>query len=814
MRGHGREREEAVLSRSARAGGVAFLVAAYTLFLQVLVHRIVSAKLLNNFAFLVISLTMLGFAFSGVALTRGLRVFEKRLEDALSGCAALAVLTALATSIVFYRADVGPQFPSLAGSLPLHLLRWVPLSLLFAVPFAFCGLTLGALLSLPELPARRVYFLDLAGSAVGAFVVIPAISGAGVEASLLGSSLLLLAGVTILAPPRRAAVRALAFVALLALAATAAVRDRAFSLRYPSGSMLSGSEESGTLEHVSWDPIARIEVSRTDPPDPARMIYPCLIGENRAFLARFRKLITQNNYAFTYALDYDGRLESLQGIEETIYSAAYQAEAQPHPRVLVVGVGGGFDILTALHFGASEITGLEINGATVRILTDIYREYFRGWVEDPHVRLVAGEGRHHLATRPDRYDVIQVSGVDSYSGTAAAAHVFSENYLYTAEAFDLYLSRLTEHGILNMMRLEHLPPREMLRALTTAVAALRRAGVGSPAPHVAMISARNGIFAALLVKRSPFTPEERARLARWVASSDLMVVSAAPGPLPMPSVYQAFLEQGDPRREAAFVAAYPFDIAPVTDDRPFFFRSTFWWHLWRRDPILGGSIPFMEYSLVVLGVVVGVAALLCVFLPLRLVAAEGRRAPGAARYGVFFATIAIGYMAVEIALLQKFGLFLGHPNYALSVVLAALLLFTGMGSLFSRALLSALVELRFVSYVLAGVLALEHVLAFPWLPRLVGLPFAARVAIVFGLVAPVGVCLGTFLPTGLERLKAAAPAFAPWAWGINGIFSVLAPLVAVGASMSWGITVLLVSSVPFYLAAGFLLPSEPAAKDA
>jgi spermidine synthase len=751
---------------------------------------------------------MLGFAFSGVVLTRGLRVFEKRLEDALSGCAALAVLTGLATSVAFYHADVGPQFPRLSGALPLQLLRWIPLSLLFAVPFAFCGLVLGALLSLPDLAARRVYFFDLAGSAVGAFAVIPAIARFGVEASLLAAGLVLLAGVVWLAPPRHAGVRVLAGLAALSLAGTAVWRDRAFAMRYPTGSMLSGTVENGTLEHVVWDPVARIEVSKTMPPDPDTMMFPSLVGKNRAFLARFRKLITQNNYAFTYAVDYDGRPGSLRGIEETIYAAAYQAGATRNPRVVVIGVGGGFDLLTALAFDASEVTGVEINAATVGILRDTYRDYFRAWVEDPRVRVVSGEGRHYLATRPDRYDVIQLSGVDSYSGTAAAAHVFSENYLYTAEAFFLYLSRLTDNGIVNLMRLEHMPPREMLRALTTAVAALRRAGVKEPAEHVTMISARNGIFAALLVKRSPFTAEERARLRAWVSSSDLMHVSAASGGVAFPSVYQSFLDQRHPQKEAAFVAAYPFDIAPVTDDRPFFFRSTYWWHLWRHEPLLGRSIPFMEYSLVVLGAVVSVAALLCVFLPLRLVAAEGARVPGAGRYGFFFAAIAIGFMAVEIALLQRFGLFLGHPNYALSVVLAALLLFSGIGSLFSRAIVRALGQFRFVSYALAVVLALEQFLAFPLLPRLIGLPFAVRAAIVFLLVAPVGACLGTFMPTGLERLKAAAPTFVPWAWGINGIFSVLAPLLAVGLSMSWGITALLAASLPFYLAAGFVLPDR------
>ncbi len=213
----------------------------------------------------------------------------------------------------------------------------------------------------------------------------------------------------------------------------------------------------------------------------------------------------------------------------------------------------------------------------------------------------------------------------------------------------------------------------------------------------------------------------------------------------------------------------------------------------------------MELSLILLGAVVGLAALVCVYLPLRLLAAQGTRAPEAARYGIFFAAIALGYMAVEIALLQKFGLFLGHPNYALSVVLAALLLSSGLGSLVSGALVTRLGGLRVVSYALALLVLAEWAFAFHVLPRLIELPFGARVAMVFALVAPIGIGLGAFMPTGLERLKADSPGYAPWAWGINGIFSVLAPIVSIGVSMTWGISALLLSAVPIYLLAGSLL---------
>jgi spermidine synthase len=779
------------------------------LFLQILVHRIVSAKLLNNLAFLVISLTMLGFAFSGVVLTRWLDAFLARLEDALSSCAALFALTVLGVAAAFYHADVGPQSPTMThGSLALFLLRWVPLALLFAAPFAFCGLILGALLSSPRLPARRIYFFDLAGSAAGSFAVVPAISGWGVERSLVAACLVLLAGTLVLAPPRGRGPRLLAAVAALAIAVAGARPDAVFDMRYPSHSMLAATRARGNLEHVVWDPVARIEVSRITAADLDSGRFPSLIGRNPAFHDRFRRMLTQNNYAFTYAVQYDGRRESLTGIEQTIYAAAYQAASVPAPRVLVIGVGGGFDVLNALYAGASEVTGVEINGAIMGVLTRTYRDYFRPWVDDPRVRLVQAEGRHYLATHPGPYDVIQLSGVDSYSGTAAAAHVFSESYLYTSEAFDLYLSRLSEAGILNVMRLEFPLQREMLRALTTAVGALRRAGVARPADHVVMLTQRNGIFTAMLVKRTPFTGEEQDRLERWAEKSPLFGVSAGPRVNGRgENMYQLFLSLADPGREAAFVAAYPLDISPPGDDRPFFFHYSFWRHLFGRDPVLRDSFPVMEASLVVLSVIVALAAVLGIFVPLRSLARSGLEAPGAGRYAVFFAGTGVGYMALEIALLQKFGLFLGHPNYALSVVLAVLLLATGVGSLWSAAIVRAAGgQLRFVSYVLAAVVIIEHLALLPLLPRLLGLPFATRVLVAVLLVGPVGCCLGVFVPTALERLKPEAPAFAPWAWGINGMFSVLAPLLSVAVSMTWGISALLLAAVPIYLLVGWVYP--------
>ncbi|HEY7514909.1 MAG TPA: hypothetical protein VIC87_10550, partial [Vicinamibacteria bacterium] len=653
---------------------------------------------------------------------------------------------------------------------------------------------------------------DLLGSATGAFAVIPAIHFLGVETSTLLTCGLFLVGAAVLAPPPTPWVRGLVAATALVLVGSWVARDRVFDFYYPEGSMLAATRHPASgfvLEHTVWDPLARIEVSRIPPPDPETMFYACLIGENRTFLSRFRRMLTQNNYAFTYAVDYDGQRSTLDGIEETIYSAAYQASSVKGPRVAIIGVGGGFDLLNALYFGARRATGIEVNAATVGILTRTYRDYFKGWVSDPHVEVVQGEGRHYLSTTSERFDVIQLSGVDSYSGTPGAAHVFSENYLYTSEAFDLSLSRLTDEGILNVMRLEHLRPREMLRALITAVASLRRAGITSPADHVVTITASNGAFTALLVKRTPFTDAEIDRLDAWTSRSRFMKVSAAPRRDKGENFYRLFLDLGDAAKERAFVAAYPFDVSPTTDDRPFFFKYSFWWHLFGTDPAIRGNVPVMEMSLLLLLAAIGLAAVVSIYLPLRHFAGQGLRTPQAGRWLVYFGGAGLGYLALEVALLQKFGLFLGHPNYALSVVLAALLLATGVGSLVSAAIVRRLGGIRFASYALCGVVLLEYLLLIPRLPALIGQPFVARAALVSILVAPIGVLLGVFVPSALDRLKDEGAAFVPWAWGINGIFSVLAPVLAIAVSMSLGISALLLSALPVYLAVGWSWPESP-----
>lgn len=792
-----------------QASLLAFVVAGATLALQILSHRVVSAKYLNNLAFFVIALTMLGFALSGVILTARIEWAQRRLRDVVGGCTAAAVLSTLVAMVLLYRAPVGDQTPSTRQEFVATFLGNLPAALLLAVPFTFCGLILGALLSSPRLDTRRVYGFDLLGSALGALAVVPAIGLLGVEVAIAFTCALLLGSVASIALPRGRVARAALGAAGVAVLIVGVGGERVLRLRYPADSTLGRLERAPApfgLEHTRWDPIARIEVSRIQPPAPARHPFPCLLGSNGEFMRRFERVLTQNNFAFTYAVHFDGRRESLRGIEETIYAAAYQASSVSRPRALVIGVGGGFDLLTALAFDAREVTGVEVNAATLAILrSERYREYFRAWVEDPRVRLVLADGRHHLQSTEEQFDIIQLSGVDSYAGTAAAAHVFSESYLYTAEAFDVYLSRLTDDGVLNVMRLEHHPPREMLKVLVTAMEALGRRGIGAPVRHLLVVTAEQGNFVALLVKRTPFTPAEVERVRAWTLESEHLRLCAGAGIDDRGGAYAALLGMTGPGALARTVAAYPFSLAPATDDRPFFFRHSFWWHAFAPADQSYGALPVMELSVLVLLGLLSLATVACVYGPLLLLARRDVVRRGSWREGLYFAGAGIGYMAVEIALLQKFGLLLGHPNFALSVVLASLLLWTGVGSLAAPTVVTALGGgIRRVGFVVAALLLAELTLALPLLPRLMGWPFLARVAVVVALVAPLGVCLGTFMPWGLDRLKRGSQAYVPWAWGVNGIFSVVAPVLCVAFSMSWGIDALLATAIPIYLLVGLV----------
>ena len=409
---------------------------------------------------------------------------------------------------------------------------------------------LGALLSSPALPTRRLYGLDLVGLGPGGLRGHPGGHGARRRAGGSVAGRVLLAGAFAPAPHPVAAVagpsrRLTALVLAVALVAPSTV----FRMRYArdSSSVVRrpGTRTTPRARGLGPDRAYR-GLARARARSP-RSAWPSLFGTDRELLSRFRRVVTQNNNAFTYAPEYGGDPATLRGLGETVYAAAYPASLVPRPRVLVIGVGGGMDVLTALAFDAASVTGVEVNGATLEILRHTYRDYFRAWVEDPRVRLVHEEGRHFLASQPDR-----LRRDPTVRRRLGQRHPGGGPRL---------LGELPVHG--RGDRPLPLAPRSRGRAephaagidpaSRDAAPARERRGVAPSAGSRAPGRARDGPrgpereFVAVLAQPRPFAAEQVRRVAAWAGSNPTLALGAAPGFAPSgPSAYAALLARRAP----------------------------------------------------------------------------------------------------------------------------------------------------------------------------------------------------------------------------------------------------------------------------
>jgi hypothetical protein len=454
-------------------------------------------------------------------------------------------------------------------------------------------------------------------------------------------------------------------------------------------------------------------------------------------------------------------------------------------RALVIGGGGGRDVYNALSSGQRRVDVIELN----RAIRDMVDEDLARWsgrpFELPGVNVAIGDGRSTLAARDTLYDQVHIGFTNTLTAGSGSAYALSENNLYTVEAFDEYLDHLRPGGLLSVSRLYRFAGDEVLRATVLALTALERRGIEEPERHVVVMLGRdtlNAFFGTVLVGHEPFTAEQLDRVAELAPERTRGVVFA-PGAPPRRE-WRGLAAAESPE---AFCESYPVDVCAPTDDRPFFLNPVRLSDLGEEQPAGSTFIsrtPFLVL-LVALGILAALSALAFV-LPLVLNRAAER--PPLASLG-FFAAIGVGFLVLEVALIQRFVLFLGFPTYALSVVLFALLLFTGAGAFLSARLRD---QRRGLVAALSAATLLIVVAAFalqPLLRALIELPFAVRVAVAIVLLAPAGLLLGTAMPVGLRRLSALHPAGVPWAWGINGVTSVLASVLAVFVAINWGFTV-------------------------
>ncbi|HJW47268.1 MAG TPA: hypothetical protein VJ484_12380 [Lysobacter sp.] len=824
-----------VVRSSWRLAAAIALISAAALAYQLLLMRWLAIAHWYPFAAMIISLALLGHGASGTWLSLWLRGrspvwLGARFDAAFAGCALLFALTAaLALAI--------------AGAIPFnglelvwnpHQLLWLSaLYLVLAVPFFFAASCFGLAFARHGERIPLLYGADLLGAGLGALAAL-ALAYLPVERGLLLAALCgPCAAVLVLA--RREAVIAAALVAVVLITLlpgrTLAPRPNEFkglskALLLPEAKIVA--QHSGPYGWLAM--LASPQVPLRHAPG----LSLNFTGEPPAQLGLYTdgdalSVIVRNQGS-------GSRPSQLRPWFGAMTSALPYALRTPRS-VLVLGAGGGMDVAQALALGAHRVDAVELDPQRLRWVREDYARYAGQLYRDPRVRAFVAEPRAFVRASSTRYDLIVLAGGDSFASSGAGAQAASEQYALTVEALRDYRTRLTPPGMLVITRWSKQPPRDELKLFATAIAALRAQGVAAPAAQLAAV--RNWDASTWLIARQPFTANELAALKQFAAAHSFDPVHV-PGwridasqrfhMLEPPNLFDGTHALLSPQARG-YIRAYKFSIAPARDDRPYFghyFRWRSLPELWRLREQGSAVLLDSGYLLLVAALMQAVPlALLLVLLPLRALphpADEGatRASLSRARAGAYFLALGLAFLLIEIATLSRLTLLVGHPLLAANAGLAGFLLCAGAGSLHAQRWLSrwdtAVDDAGAASRIVHRIRWAVHAIAFGllWQFAVFFLAYAYGAAwpvwarAVLGLIgiAPLAFAMGMPFALGLSRLARTAPAFVPWAWGLNGCASVIAAIVAVLLAMAFGLRATLLLALALYLFAAWVWPAR------
>lgn len=776
-----------------RYGGV-FVIALSTLVLEILLARITSVTAWYHLSFFVISLAMLGMTAGAVVVFVARDHF--RDEVVPQRLAGFSLAYALTTPLMLALALSIPLFPvdSLMDFLALFAYGGA-----LAVPFGLAGVALTLALTRANLPEGRVYAIDLIGAATGCVLVIPLLNWLDApSAALIAAALGALAALAFSRSAGRSIVGPSAAVVVLVLLAGLNV---ATGTPLRPGWVKGERENPEVLDFVGWNTYSRITAS------PAIEFFPTFWAQSRnlppELMAPFEQRTILIDGAAATMMAELGDIERHRYLEYDLTSFAHNL--RPEGPAAVIGVGGGRDVLVAKLAGHDPVVGVELNDLIVELHEEVYPE-FSGLSSLEGVELVSDEARSHFAREDRRFSVITMSLIDTWASTGAGSYSLSENGLYTVEAWEVFMDRLDDDGIYTVSRW-YLPssPGETARMLALAMEVLYRRGVEDPREHIMLL--QNLQVATLLVSPTPFSEKDINDMQTHAVRLGFNMV-ATPRRPPNNEVLRELWEQPDQDSMWAFCRSQDLDLTPPTDDRPFFFNmlkpST-----WLRDP---GSVDELDVSflgnlqatqtLVYATLVSILLTVGAVGVPLFLRRKSLAEAPRAALIAsaTYFAFIGLGFMFVEIGLLSRLNVFLGHPTLALATLLGGIILFTGIGSRISEHFdITKPTVHRFFPLIPAALVGIAAVLSGVVTSNLAGSGTATRILISVACVGLPALGLGLCFPLGLRLARPVHPEIGPWLWGINGAFGVCASGLALGCSMAFGIPATLGVGAACYL---------------
>lgn len=774
------------------------LVAMVTLMLEILLTRITSVIAWYHLAFFVISLAMLGMTAGSVwVFLRAPRDDPNAaMRDMTKSSMALAV-----TLLPCFTVSLGiPLAPiSSWGSFAALLAYGVAL----AIPFAAAGVVLTLALTRAGLPAQIAYGVDLCGAALGCVLVIPLLDLVDAPSAVLltGS----LAGIASLCfslatrTPTRSSWIAVAVLILMGVA-NANLDPSPLRPQWVKGER----EDIALYDYVSWNTFSRVTVEKpaTIPPAfwsagrhiPTELQAPTL-----------QRAITIDGAAETVMLHHGADLDAHAFLDWDVSNFVHHL--RPRGPVAIVGVGGGRDVVAALRAGHETVVGIEINDLIVDLHHGALAQ-FSGIGELANVRLIADEARSFLERDTEKYSVIVMSLIDTWAATGAGAYSLSENGLYTVEGWNVFLDSLQPEGVLSVTRwFKSHSPGETTRMLALSMEVLWLRGANNPRDHLILLQ-HEGV-ATLLVSPSPFSSADIDHMQNEAVRLGVNML-LTPRKLPISETLKQLAVQPDRRSMWSWAESQKLDFRPPTDNRPFFFNmlKPQTWLFGMESPedldwfFLGN---LQATHTLIYGIVIGLLlTVVSVVVPLWRHRGAIAHVPRSTLWlgCAYFTLIGFGFMFVEIGLLSRLGVYLGHPILALAVLLGGLILFTGLGSMLSG---YVPVERPWVAMTYPLIVAVLVALVASMLDTIFSATAAAdmggRILVSIAVLAPPALGLGLGFPLGLRLVEAReGRAVTPWLWGINGAAGVCSSGIALGVSMAWGVSTTLTLGALAYAA--------------
>ena len=776
-----------------------FLICMCGLMLQIVETRVISVIAFYHMAFFTISMAMLGMTAGSLFVHLKPHLFSRdRLFEHLAWISSAFAIALFLSTLALITTVVAT---GINNTVAMTLLVWFKLIIILLPPYVFGGMAISLALTLSPVPVGIVYGIDLLGASSGCLLILLLLAWADAISLLIAiSAFAALAGicfgragskfkhngVSLRRPVRRWSAVVLAACLGLIAVGNAMIQPTKLN-KFRDGLVLLSSK--GVLEMSSpalarWNSYSRIMVSQDFKDQPALWSPSSTMPK----MTVSQRIMNIDGDAATAMYEFDGNVQKLNYLKYDLTNIAYAI--RDHGKSAVIGIGGGRDILSAYFFGFRDITGVELNPIFIDLLTRDFRNY-NHLADLPGVKLHVDEARSWFARTDQKFDLIEMSLVDTWAATGAGAYSLSENGLYTVQGWGHFLSALSPTGVFTVSRWYSPDDKaEIGRLMSLAVAALRNQGVEKPEEHLFL--AGSDKLATLIVAKSPLTTEEIRQLRARTESLKFQVLLSPDQLDPSQILTQIVLAQSPEALEELSKRQH-LDFSVTTDDRPFFFNM-----LMISDPesisrglrssngVLSGNI----LATMTLLMVTMFSALLvfCTMIDPALPLVRQTERSLARAGTIYFLLIGFGFMFVEMGLIQRLSTFLGHPVYGLAIGLFGIILSTGLGSLSSEYLP---LDSRKKIMAWSGLIGSYLILLPFWFPSVVlnyeGHSLVVRILVALSTIVPSGYLMGYGFPTGLRLVNAIDPGPTPWFWAVNGAAGVLAASLAVVISIAYSI---------------------------